>query len=100
MMAKKIKEKFGYLDLSGSELYKDELIIEMLFVEPSMRRLGKGKILLNKAIDYARKKGYKKIGLYANSDGGMSTDRLVQWYREAGFDSDGDCNELMSMRIY
>ena len=99
-MTKKFKEKFGYLDLSRSELDKDELIIEMLFVEPSLRRLGKGKILLKKAIDYAQKKGYKKIGLYANSDGGMSTDSLVQWYQEAGFDSDGDCNELMSMRIY
>lgn len=98
-MTKKFKEKFGYLDLSESELDKDELIIEMLFVEPSHRRRGKGKILLKRAIDYARKKGYKKIGLYAHADGGMSTDRLVQWYRDAGFDSDGDCNELMTMRL-
>lgn len=98
-MTNKIKEKFGYIILSRSEEDKDELIIEMIYVEPSMRRLGKGEILLKKAIDYAQKKGYKQIGLYAHADDGMSTDRLVQWYRDAGFDSDGDCNELMTMRI-
>lgn len=98
-MTNKIKEKFGYIILSRSEEDKDELIIEMIYVDASMRRLGKGEILLKKAIDYAQKKGYKQIGLYAHADDGMSTDRLVQWYRDAGFDSDGDCNELMTMRI-
>jgi GNAT superfamily N-acetyltransferase len=98
-MTNKIKEKFGYIVLSRSGEDKDELIIEMIYVEPSMRRLGKGEILLKKAIDFAKKKGYKQIGLYAHADDGMSTDRLVQWYRDAGFDSDGDCNELMTMRL-
>jgi ribosomal protein S18 acetylase RimI-like enzyme len=95
----RLNEKFGYIVLSRSEEDKDELIIEMIYVEPSMRRLGKGEILLKKAIDYARKKGYKQIGLYAHADDGMSTDSLVQWYRDAGFESDGDCNELMAMRL-
>lgn len=98
-MTKRLNEKFGYIVLSRSEFDKEELIIEMIYVEPSMRRCGKGEILLKKAIDYAQKKGYKQIGLYAHADGGMSTDRLVRWYRDAGFDSDGDCNELMTLRL-
>lgn len=98
-MNKRLNEKFGYIVLSRSEFDKEELIIEMIYVEPSMRRLRKGEILLKKAIDYAQKKGYKQIGLYAHADDGMSTDRLVQWYRDAGFESDGDCNELMTIRL-
>ena len=95
----RLNDKFGYIVLSQNDFDKEELIIEMIYVEPSHRRLGKGEILLKRAIDYAQKKGYKQIGLYAHADGGMSTDRLVQWYRDAGFESDGDCNELMTLRL-
>lgn len=80
----------------------DDLTLEMVWVAPKDRGHGIGTQLVNMAIEYAKEVG-KDLGLYAEpqeaGDNGLSTDALIAFYGGLGFESDGDCSELMTYKV-
>ena len=76
------------------------ITIEDLFIIESDRRKGIGKSMVKEAIEYARDNGFKSVNLYANcTDNSITNESLIEFYRECGFDSHGDCDELMEYTI-
>lgn len=86
---------------SISDMDDDELVIDDIYVKPEDRKKGLGKKLVKSAIEYAREKGFKTVGLYAEpqTNDGMDTGELVEWYRSLGFESDPDVDELMTYEL-
>jgi GNAT superfamily N-acetyltransferase len=79
---------------------KDEIVIDLVFVQKEERGQGIGRQLVEWAISYGRSVN-KNIGLYAEpqTDDGLDGDALIEFYRSCGFVSDGDCNELMTYTV-
>lgn len=86
---------------SISDMDDNELVIDNVFVSPNDRNKGLGKKLVNAAINYGKEKGFKTIGIYAEpqTDDAMDLGELIQWYRNIGFESDPDADELMSYEL-
>ncbi len=95
---KKFEIGKSYAQVSQSDTDDNELVLDIVWVAEDQRGQGIGKQLTQMAIDYAREQN-KKLGLYAEpQDGnGLNQEALVEFYRNMGFESDGDCNELMSI---
>jgi len=98
-MEKKIDK--NYVRYSTSDCDNAELVIDDVYVCPEDRGRGLGKELINFVLDYAREKEYESVGLYAEpqSDDGLDGDALIEFYRSLGFESDSDCNQLMSYKL-
>ena len=76
------------------------LTIEDIFVTESDRRKGLGKKMVKEAIEYARDNNFEKVNLFAcSTNGSISDENLVEFYRECGFYSHGDCDQLMEYSI-
>jgi len=74
----------------------NEIVIDKLFVDPNERGQHLGYKLLDVAKKYADKKGLN-LALYAESDDPVfSNYDLVEYYRNYGFESNGDCDQLMT----
>jgi ribosomal protein S18 acetylase RimI-like enzyme len=86
---------------SISDMDDDELVIDDIYVKPEDRKKGLGKKLVESALEYAKEKGFKTVGLYAEpqTNDGMDTGELVEWYRSLGFESDPDADELMTYEL-
>lgn len=80
-----IKNNFGYCSY-GFEV--DYVHIYDLFVYPKFRRQGKGKEILNTAIDAIRETGYKgKIQIVANpKEKGVNLKKLTSFYKSIGLE--------------
>ena len=77
-----------------------EIVIDKLFVDPSERGQRKGFKLLDIVVKYAKDQKMN-VGLYAESDepDSLSNENLVNYYRDYGFESDGDCDQLMTYEV-
>lgn len=91
----------SYIEFDTDMMDDTALEIEMVYVDPAERGQKKGYRLLNKAIEYARENGYKSVTLcaYPQEDDGITEEALVEYYRAYGFESDGDCDALMTKAI-
>jgi GNAT superfamily N-acetyltransferase len=77
----------------------DDIVIEKLFVHPSQRGKKLGHKLLDIALDYARE-NEMNVSLCAESDEEtLSNEKLIKYYEDYGFESDGNCLELMTYFI-
>ncbi len=78
-----------------------EMIIDMVYVKPEKRRQGKGTELIKTAINYAREKGYKTIGLWAEPQekDGISKSELIAFYEKLGFVRGNDADEDMTYTL-
>ena len=77
-----------------------ELVINKLYVHPSQRGQRLGYRLLDVAVDYAGSKNIANVGLFAESDeDSLSNEKLIEYYKGYGFESDGDCDELMNYSV-
>ena len=98
-----MKETKGdsHIEYSQDIMDNTELTIEDILVAKKERGQGIGRELVNRAIEYAEKNGYKTVGLYAEpqTDDGLDGDALIEFYRSCGFVSDGDATELMTYTI-
>lgn len=88
-----------YIKYWQSDCDEKELEITKVYVSPENRGKGKGRELVKQAIQYAKDNGYETISLYAyaQEEGGLTTEQLVDWYASMGFESDGDDASLMTM---
>ena len=86
---------------SISDMDDDELVIDDIYIKPKDRKKGLGKKLVKSAIEFAKEKGFKTVGLYAEpqTNDGMDSGELVEWYRSLGFESDPDVDELMTYEL-
>ena len=76
-----------------------EIVVDKVFVDPSERGRLRGYKLLDIVLEYARSQNMN-IGLYAESDEEtFSNEDLVEYYRNYGFESDGDCDQLMTYEV-
>ena len=100
-MANKTTIKESYISYSVDCMNDTELEITDIFVIKEDRGQGKGRELVESAIEYARENGYLTVGLYAEpqTDDGLDGDALIEFYRSCGFESDADSNELMTYTI-
>jgi ribosomal protein S18 acetylase RimI-like enzyme len=86
----------SYVQLSIDDSEDNTLVVDIVWVEELNRGQGIGTQLMRLAIDHA-KKNDKKLSLYAEpQDDTVEEDRLIEWYRDLGFESDGDCDNLMT----
>jgi len=86
----------SYVQLSIDDSEDNTLVVDIVCVEELNRGQGIGTQLMRLAIDHA-KKNDKKLSLYAEpQDDTVEEDRLIEWYRDLGFESDGDCDNLMT----
>lgn len=90
-----------YIKYWESDCDEKELEIVKIYVAPENRGNGKGRKLVESAIQYARENGYEKVSLYAyaQEDNGLTTEQLIKWYASMGFESDGDDDSLMTLDI-
>lgn len=94
----KIGTSYAIVDID--QMNENELVLEEVYVNPQDRGQGIGKKLVSMAIEYATKEG-KNLGLYAEpqddeGSNGLSTDALIEFYKNLGFESDADSNQLMT----
>ena len=90
----------SFINYSVDECDEKELVIDDLYIIPSERRKGKGRELVKEAIFYAMDNDFEKITLFANpTDGTISTQDLVSFYEKCGFNSHGDCDQLMTYDV-
>ncbi len=91
----------NYIKVSTDDMNEKELTIDSVFVRPGDRGKGIGRQLVDMAIEYAQNNGYESVGLYAEpqTDDGLDGDALIEFYRSCGFESDSDCNELMTYEL-
>ena len=91
----------NYIKYSVSDCDDKELEITKVFVSPEQRGNGIGKKLVQEAIDYAKEKGYKTVGLYAypQTKDSLTEEQLINWYSSMGFESDADDSCLMTYYI-
>ena len=90
----------SYIKYSQDDINEKELVIDMLFVAHKDRGQKKGYELLQEAMDYAWDNGYKNVSLFVEpQENGITEDALVEYYRNFGFESDGDCDQLMNKRV-
>ena len=91
----------SYIKYRTDEMDDTELEITDLFVGVTERGQGKGKILVAQAVQYAIDNNYNSIGLYAEpqTNDGLVTSALIAFYESCGFDSNGDCSQLMTMNL-
>ena len=90
-----IRKEYGYIK---GHVEENEMILDILYVDKGHRGKGHAKELVNEFVENARKiEGLTEIGLYAEpqSDDGLSEDLLIQFYVDCGFESHGDCDNLM-----
>ena len=78
-----------------------ELEITKIYVNPQNRNKGNGRKLVESAISYAKENGFKTVSLYAyaQEEGGLTTEQLINWYSSMGFESDGDDSSLMTYTL-
>jgi predicted GNAT family acetyltransferase len=90
-----------FIKYSDSGMGDNELVIDNVFVAITERGQGKGKQLVKKAINYAQTNNYKTVGLYAEpqSDNGLDSEALIEFYLSLGFVSDSDDSQLMTYTI-
>jgi len=95
MFKKYIKE--SYIQFSEES---GEIVVDKLFVDALQRGLKLGYELLKIALDHARTLNLN-LSLYAESDEPdiISNDKLVEYYSDFGFESDSDCDQLMTYFI-
>lgn len=91
----------SHVEFDPSVMDDTEIEIETLYVHPQERGRRMGYRLLDYVVKYARDNGYEKVGLCAFPDeaDGIPEEALIEYYREYGFESDGDCDSLMSLRV-
>ena len=90
----------NYIDYSIDDCDDDAITINDLYIVEGERKKGKGKELVKSVIEYARDNGFLKVNLFVNcTDGSISNDDLIKFYESCGFDSHGDCSELMEYAI-
>jgi len=84
----------SYIILS---IENDELIVDNLFVSADERGNKLGYKLLDMAVTKAKELGLT-LSLYASpdEDDALDTEGLVAYYRDYGFESDPDCDQLMT----
>ena len=92
----------SYIKYQTDEMDDTELEITDLFVAITERGQGKGKILVAQAVQYAIDNNYNSIGLYAEpqTNDGLVTSALIAFYKSCGFNSNGDCSQLMTMSLW
>ncbi len=75
----------------------DEIVIDKLYVAKNQRGLKLGYELIKKALDFAESLNLN-LSLYAESDepNTISNEKLVEYYSDFGFESDSDCDQLMT----
>ena len=90
----------SYIHYGIDDCDETAITIEDLFVVESDRRKGHGKKMVKEVIEYARDNGFKSVNLYANcTDNSITNESLIEFYRSCGFDSHGDCDQLMECAI-
>jgi len=82
-------------DANWVSLFENDTVGEIheIFVHPSWQRMGIGKILLLKALDYAKSKGRKLAGLWV----GMTNERAKRFYKKMGFVETGSWGKWLRM---
>lgn len=90
-----------FINYWQSDCEEKELEIVNVYVSPENRGNGNGRKLVESAIDYARENGYETVSLYAyaQEEGGLTTEQLINWYSSMGFESDGDDSSLMTYSL-
>lgn len=89
----------SYVEYGTSDCDDNELVLEKVWVDESERNQGIGTKLVKHVIEYGKENGFETIGLYVCSDGEMSDSQLIDWYSSLGFESDGNCDELMTYTL-
>ena len=85
----------------------EELVVEQLYVHDQQRGERMGYFMLTQAVQYARENGIQEITLYAEPQEEMNpkyeawstVDWLVEYYRDFGFVSHGDNDQLMRYEV-
>ena len=90
----------AYIRYMEDDANSKAVTIEDIFIPEEQRRKGKGRKLIEEAIEYARDNNYNAVNLYAEpTDESITKDELLEFYRDQGFTSNSDCEELMSITI-
>lgn len=87
--------KKSYIEYS---IENEEVVVDKLYVAPDQRGQYLGHKLLTVALDYAKEIGLN-LALYAEPDEDMEADKLVEYYENFGFESDSDCDQLMTYYV-
>lgn len=75
----------------------DELIVDILFVSINERGNKLGYKLLDCAVTEANELGLTlSLCAYPQEDGALNTNDLIAYYRDYGFESHSDCDQLMT----
>jgi GNAT superfamily N-acetyltransferase len=82
----------------------NSIVLYELFVPESLRGKGIGRHVLNCIEKFASRRNYDRIVLVPEPlDGGVEKQRLVRWYKRAGYadrpDSRGELEKLLSRRL-
>lgn len=97
-IAIKNNEVIGFIDIVELEDKKNEVEIDPIGVLPKYRNKGTGSLLIDRAIEWSRKEGFKKIRALVSSS---ADKRLHRFYRRNNFvmtgqifaDKDGNIEE-------
>ena len=97
----KIETQTGFYQF---DIEEDEVVLDMLHVNEEHRGLGLGGKMLKQAIadmlEHAKAHGINRLSLVAIAqEGDFDGTALINFYKDYGFVSDGDCNELMYYKI-
>jgi predicted GNAT family N-acyltransferase len=92
-----MKSEIGKSYIEFSE-ENEEIVVDKVFVHESQRGEYLGHKLLDIALNHAKSVNMN-LSLYAEPDEDMEIEKLVEYYQDYGFESDGDCDQLMTYYI-
>lgn len=85
----------SYAEVSVDDCEENALVLDMVWVDPADRGKGLGTKLTKMAIEYAQDQEMELSLCAEPQDESTDGERLIEFYRNLGFESDADCDKLM-----